>query len=570
MENRNYSFTKRLKTAIIGIVSLALLGFLSLVGAMLISMYRPAMHPIVYEPARLETFPTQAWQLSTPEERGLDSAKLLELVAFYEEKNAENENIVIDSITIVRNGAIVADIYLNPLFPPDTQHILHSCTKSVVSALVGIAIEKGYIESVEVPVVEILSDKNLDNADERIKALTLENLLTMQTGLHAQDSYLYGYWQLFELQKTEDWTEYILNLPFEIDPGTRFDYSNMASFLLSAVIKKATGRDTLEFARAHLFDPLGIQDVRWEKSPQGIDIGWARMWLKPRDMAKFGLLYLQKGQWDGEQIIPEAWIDDSLTAHSVPKRYRYIYTKENKVDYGASGGLWAATNLIRPFADGYGYQWWLDKSGRYAAFGTGGQYIMVLPQENMVVFTSQRRGPDAFFPATLLDKFILPSVRADETIAANEPAQQQLARLSKAPELVLNPKPIPALPDTAQRISGVTYSLEPNPLKYDDFKLEFDLGRDYATFSDTAKENDEVSYHVGLDKTYPLTDASGGGYAARGFWTTANSFVIDFEQIGYSTKGQWVLSFDGESIIVEEAGVVGTHRYKGQAQHVGY
>lgn len=150
---------------------------------------------------------------------------------------------------------------------------------------------------------------------------------------------------------------------------------------------------------------MGIEDVKWEKSPKGIYIGWARMWLKPHDMPKIGMLYLQKGKWNGEQIIPAAWVEESITAHGGPKKYRYIYDEEGEVDRMLSGGSWIHTNMARPFADGYGYQWWLDKSGMYSALGTGGQYIMIVPQETLiVVFTSKLRGGNASFPAKLFKK----------------------------------------------------------------------------------------------------------------------------------------------------------------------
>ncbi len=565
MKNKQNTFKKIFKITLIATLSLILLGFLSFTLGIVISIYKPAMQPIVYESVNLDYWPTQAWQKTTPEEQGMDSTNLLEMAEFYEEKHSKNENIVIDSITIVRNGYIIADIYLNPLFPTDTKHIIHSCTKSIISALIGIAIEKGYIESVDVLVLDILDNKNINNADERIKTLTLKDLLTMQTGLHSQDSYLYQYRQLFEMQKTNDWTEYILNLPMEVKKGTRFDYSNMASFLLSAIIKKTTGMATLAFAKTHLFDPLGISDIQWEKSPQGIDIGWARMWLKPLDMAKIGLLYLQKGKWHEEQIIPPQWIEESLTAHSLPKKYRYVYNEKGKVDYMASGGLWTFTNLARPFADGYGYQWWLDKSGMYSAVGTSGQYIMVVPKENLVVvFTSKLSGPEAFLPGRLLDKYILPAIRSNEAMPTNEKAQRQLLLLFEPPKPIVDPKPVQELPALAQNISGKTYLLDSNPWKYNNFKLVFDSTKDYAEFSYTAKENDIVNYQIGLDNTHRLTKSNGGTYAAVGSWTTPSTFSIDYELIGYSTKGKWTLAFDNEGITIEEVGVTGTYSYKGK------
>lgn len=213
------------------------------------------------------SWPTEEWPSSTPEEQGIDSAKLVEMVAYYEQQRAKNGQIQIDSITIVRNGTIVADIYLNPMFPRDTKHVIHSCTKSIMSVLIGIAIARGYIEGFGIPIVDIFADKQVAGQNGRLQALTLQDLLTMQTGLRSRDSYLYEWEGLFATQASEDWVEFILNLPFDAEPGTRFDYSNLSSFLLSATITRMTGMDTLTFARRYLFEPLGIEDVGWAKSP---------------------------------------------------------------------------------------------------------------------------------------------------------------------------------------------------------------------------------------------------------------------------------------------------------------
>ena len=560
---------KIVKITTISILSLIILLLLIMTLGIVITN-KPQMQRISYEPATPDYWPTQGWQKSTPEEQGMDSAKLLEMVEFYEKQHLKSEKISIDSITIVRNGYIVADIYLNPLFPKNTKHMIHSCTKSIMSALIGIAVEEGYIEDVDVLVLDILELKNIENVDARIKTLTLKYLLAMQTGLHSQDSYLYQWKGLFKMQTTDDWTEYILNLPMEAEPGTRFDYSNMASFLLSAIIKKTTGMDTISFAREHLFDPLEIKDIQWEKSPMGIDIGWARMWLKPHDMAKIGLLYLQKGRWESQQIIPARWIEESLTAHSFPKKYRYVYDEEGKVDRMASGGLWMFTNLARPFADGYGYQWWLDKSDMYSAVGNGGQYIMVVPKENLVVvFTSKLSGADSFLSAKMLDKYILPAIVSNEPITANKTAQHKLSLFSEPPSQAVKPKPVPELPTIARKISHETYSLDSNPWKYNNFKLIFDPQKDYAEFSYTAKEKDVVNYRVGLNGVHRLTETNNNTYAAVGSWTTPDTFVIDYELVGYSTRGKWVLTFDKQGIAVKEVGVTGIYNYGGKRINKG-
>ncbi len=519
---------------------------------------------ITNKPAEANISTTQEWMFSTPEQQGMDSAKLVEMVEDYKKKHLKNNKIMIDSITIIRNDHIVADIYLNPLFPKDTKHIIHSCTKSVMSILIGIAIEQGCIQDINVRILDIFYDKRPKQVDNRLKTLSLEDLLTMQTGLHSQDSYLYEWRGLFKMMNTDDWVEHILNLPMEVKPGQRFDYSNMSSFLLSAIIAKTTGMDTFSFARKYLFDPLGIKDIQWEQSPQGIHIGWARLRLKPHDMAKLGMLYLQKGKWDKQQVVPAHWVDKSTTAHSFPKKYRYVYKEDGKVDYIASGGVWIFTNLLRPFSDAYGYQWWLDKSGMYAAIGVGGQYIMVVPHENLIaVFTSKLSAADSFIPPKMLKKFILPSIVSNASIPDNRADQKNLAELAEPPQLGTNPKPVPSLPPIALEISGNTYSLEGNPWGYDNFQLSFNPQENYVVFDYSAK--DKVFHiDVGLDDVYRITESNDNSYAAKGYWIASDTFIIDYEIIGYSTKGKWTLTFTDNELAVEEVGVTGIYTYTGK------
>lgn len=274
--------------------------------------------PIAYDPIEPDHWPLDGFRTSTPEEQGMDSETLLQIFDFYEAAHTKDPGVAIDSISIIRNGYLVADLYFNPLFPKETAHAIHSCTKSILSALIGIAIEQGHIESVDVPMVSFFEDKQEAIRDPKMTQIRLKDLLSMETGIRSRDSFLYGWEGLFAMQATDDWVAHILGLPVDAEPGERFDYSNLSSFLLSAIIHQATGMDTLTFARKNLFNPLGIDEVRWERSPQGIYIGFARMWMKPQDMAKIGLLYLQQGRWNGRQIIPAAWIHESVTPHAYP------------------------------------------------------------------------------------------------------------------------------------------------------------------------------------------------------------------------------------------------------------
>lgn len=565
MNEKKRTWKKKLAIIVLAILAIIIVPLLVVTALEIYSIYKPTMKPIRYTAEDIDYWPSKGWRLSTPEKQGIDSEKLLEMADFNRKTHSENKRIIIDSVTVIRNGYIVSEMYFNPLFPKDTKHIIHSITKSVMATLIGIAIDKGYIQSVEVPVISFFDDKKIENADQRWKRLTIKHLLTMQTGLKSRDSYLYRYEGLSAMQKTDDWMEYILKLPFEVEPGTRFEYSNMATFVLGAILHKATGEDVLQFARKNLFIPLGIKDVQWEKSPKGIAKAWARMWLKPHDLAKIGQLYLQKGYWDGRQIVSSTWIDDTLTAYGSPNKYRKVYDKNGEWDIGTSGQDWVNSFFFKAFTDGYGYQWWLDKSGIFSAVGTGGQYMTVVPEKKLiVVITSKLSGLDVVYPTKLFEKFILPSIVSNKALPPNLETQKKLSLLSKAPDFENKGKTTAEIPITAYEISAKTFKLETNYFKYDNLKIEFKKGRAFAKVSYNAKEGDYISYRVGLDRTYRLTESNETTYASLGHWKNDTTFIIETEIVGYSSKDKWILTFEDEAVSVEDIGVVGVQKYKGK------
>jgi CubicO group peptidase (beta-lactamase class C family) len=330
-------------------------------------------------------WPTEGWRTSTPEEQGMDPEMLAQLFDTIQERDYS-----IDSVTVIRNGYLVADATIFP-FQPDSRHVIHSCTKSIVSALIGIALDEGYIESVDQPLLDFFPGRTIANLDANKEAMTLEHVLTMATGWECRDSYLYRWRGLVEMERSQDWVQFMLDLPMAEEPGTRFEYCNGASFVLSAIIQETTGMSALEFAEMHLFGPLGISDVVWPSNPQGISIGWGEMRMRPHDMAKIGYLYLNEGRWDGEQIVPADWVAASTRKH-------------------ISGTL----------QDGYGYQWWVRDDGIYMALGYAGQFIVVVPEKNLVVvFTSELEEEDFYTPQTLLDDFIIPAAQSSAPLPAN-------------------------------------------------------------------------------------------------------------------------------------------------------
>ncbi len=337
-------------------------------------------------------WPTEGWRASTPEQQGMDSEILAEMLDELIERGYN-----IDSISVVRNGYIVLDVAVYP-YKSSSKHVINSCTKSIVSALIGIALEQGHLISVDQPLLEIFANREVANLDSRKQSITLEDVLMMSSGLLCRDSYLYRWRGIEEMLASDDWVQYVLDLPMAESPNTRFEYCNGGSFLLSAIIQETTGKTALAYAKENLFEPLGISDVDWPSNPDGISIGWGDLRMLPHDMVKIGHLYLNEGIWDGEQIVPREWVIESTKKH-----------------------------IDATLQDGYGYQWWVDFPEVYMALGYAGQFIFVAPEVDLVVvFTSDLPEAQFYTPQRLLDTFILPAADSSEPLPANRAALEDM------------------------------------------------------------------------------------------------------------------------------------------------
>lgn len=337
--------------------------------------------PLV-EPPKRDYWPTEAWQRADPEHHGMDSQKLVEMADYIRE-----HNIRIGSITIVRHGYLVYD----ETFPTYViRHNNYSVTKSVTSALVGIAIDQGYLSGVEAPVFEYFPDREIQNLDARKESLTLQDLLSMTAGLDWPAGPFMGTtspdYTTIQMAQRADYVQFVLDRPMVADPGTRYVYNSGASHLLSAIIQESTGQTAYEFAEQNLFNLLGIHITPsdWAEDPQGYTIGYSELRLEPHELAKIGYLYLNQGRWEEQQVISQDWV-------------------------------YASTRNYSP-ADGppYGYQWWLEPDiNAFSARGLHGQSIVVLPEQDMVVvFTSSLiPGIQESNPGLILRLFILPAVK---------------------------------------------------------------------------------------------------------------------------------------------------------------
>jgi CubicO group peptidase (beta-lactamase class C family) len=347
--------------------------------------------PILAESPTPAYWPTAGWRSAPPEAHGLDGPRLQRLIRLI----AEGERFPdLHSLLIVRDGYLVVEEYFAGQ-EADDLHTLQSVTKSFTSAAVGIAIEQGAIAGVEEPVLAFFPDREgIAHVDDRKRAMTLEDLLTMRSGT---DYHERGpgspHFQLNALPR--DWTGFYLDRPMVADPGTTYQYDSGGVILMSAILEARTGQHADAFLAAHLFAPLGIERDFWFRNEEGHPHTGGGLWLRPRDMAKFGLLYLQEGRWEDRQVVPAAWVATSTRRH---------VTFEG----------------VRRDTIGYGYLWWVmkpdpegdGKTEIYAACGFRAQYIFVVPEHGMVVVVTgdTQNGDDQNAPLQFLYSHILPAV----------------------------------------------------------------------------------------------------------------------------------------------------------------
>ncbi|NHI90477.1 MAG: class C beta-lactamase-related serine hydrolase [Candidatus Thorarchaeota archaeon] len=301
-------------------------------------------------------FPTNMWTSTSPEEQGMSSAVLNDMMQFIDDSNA-----AIKGLVITRNGYIVKEGYWGYNTENTTRHIF-SCTKSFTGALVGIALKEGFLDNVSQKVLDFFSELTIGNPDARKEEMTIEHLLTMTTGLdwnewnisYTQPDNMYN--QMFGFGVNS--VEFFLSLPMVFEPGEHWVYTTGASHVLSAIIQAATGMSTYDFAKQYLFDPLNMTIGGWGTDNQGIHIGGTLLFVTPRSMAKLGLLYINNGTWNGNEIMTEEYVAQSFAPHA--------------------NATLLSTN--------YGYQWWVNpREGLCSAIGSEGQYIHVIRKYNVVV-----------------------------------------------------------------------------------------------------------------------------------------------------------------------------------------
>lgn len=374
----------------------------------------------------MSRYPDQSFQIASPETEGVRASAISQMLSAI---RAENKDI--HSMLLWRHGKLIFEQYFAP-YDESTPHSMFSCSKTFTSMLIGIAQNKGLL-SINDPVLKYFSDVPVEHPSENLQAMTLRDLLMMGSG-HGEDTI--GYMMNCE---DGDWARVFLNRPVDYKPGTHFVYNTGATYMLSAILTRITGKTALELAEEWIFRTIGITGATWDTCPKGISIGGSGLHIRSRDMMRMGILLLSRGRWNDTQVIPAEYILEAQT---------------KKIDNRNSND----PNQDPNWAAGYCYQMWRCAFDAYRADGMGGQYIVMLPKYDMVAVFTSALGSDIGYPLTLIERYLLPAIHPGAQFERPEETEelQALAAEMAAPEQTVKPEEAGAFP------FGKTYALPEN------------------------------------------------------------------------------------------------------------
>ncbi|HEY3255525.1 MAG TPA: serine hydrolase [Polyangiaceae bacterium] len=456
------------------------------------------------------------WHRSAPEAQGLDSSRLEALMT-----DIAAGDYGVHSLLIVRHGNIVLEANFYP-YDGVRPHDIASCTKSLTSLAVGVALGEGQIASVDDTLADHLPERTFD--DPRKGAITLDNLLTMRSGLSCESDAA----ALTSMTSAPDWIGYALGLPLTSAPGATWQYCGLDAHLLSGVVTTATGLAEDELLQRTVFSPLQIERPIWPRDPQGVSHGWGDARFHAQDLARLGLLLLQKGAWDGAQLVDAEWLD-----------------RATRDQVGSSGP-----------PNGYGYLWWPLKDG-FQASGRGGQSLYVLPSADVVVVTTGSAGSSQLMAQAPLQTELVSSISAEASLPANPSAAARLQAMIEAAGKPPAASTVSELPSASAWASAQTFQLEDNFLGWTALTLSFKgseaelhvvvNGSDAraAVGLDGAPRVTRGIARFGADPRYLDLDL-----ALVGRWTDDTTFEITFDTIDRIDAGVMRFDFAGGKLHV--------------------
>lgn len=455
---------------------------------------------------------------STPEQQGVSSAAILEFVHALESRVNEPH-----SFMLLRHGCVIAEGWWSP-YERQYRHMMFSVSKSFAATAVGLAANEGCL-SLEDKVLSFFPDEATLAANEHLAEMRVRHVLSMATG-HTMDT-----WANMAERSDGNWIKAFFETPIAHAPGTYFLYHTGASYMLSAIVQKATGVNLLDFLNVRLFEPLEIANATWDESPQGIKLGGIGLNIRTEDLARFGQLYLQRGTWQGRQLLPEAWVTEA-TARHMPN----------------------GNDPDSDWAQGYGYQFWRGRHESYRADGVFGQSCLIMPQQDAVL--AMTGGVDLFEMQGQLNVFWETLFPALVQAPLPEDAESHQRLSNKLSSLRLLPTQGKAHSPLAAQISTRTYRFETNALKIE--TITFNFSESECIFSVTTAEGSEsvrcgfqqwTRGHTALFDNMWITGAK--AVAASGAWATDDSYSVIFRLYETPFYHSLMCHFLGDELILE-------------------
>ncbi len=354
---------------------------------------------IVYSQDAVLT-PEGKFQRATPESQGISTETIIELI-----QKMDREINTMNSLMILRHGKVVAEVWWAP-HTSETPHAMYSISKSYTSTAIGLAVKEGKL-SIDTPVLDYFKDRLPANISDNLKNMKIRHPLSMSCG-HQSEAQT----SLFEMnrcpedvaKKPEDWVERFLNQPVPFEPGTHFCYNTLGTYMCGVILQKATGETLPEYLDKRLFQPLHIKRPFWEVSPQGIVKGGSGLFLRTEDMAKLGQLYLQKGRWNGQQLLTANWVEQATSKQ-------------------ISNG----DNPENDWNQGYGFQFWRCRHNTFRGDGAHCQFIVVMPEKDTVIVSTADHNNYQGILNYYWD-MLLPAIK-DNPLPENPNAQKQLKQM---------------------------------------------------------------------------------------------------------------------------------------------
>ena len=453
----------------------------------------------IYLPAENLSLPR-----STPEEQGISSAAILDFVEGADKLMSPGTN-AIHSFMLVRHGQVVAEGWWSP-YNAETRHKMFSLSKSFTSTAVGLAITEGKL-SLDDSVLSFFPEDAPSQPSENLKAMRVRDLLIMSCGQNSNTVAQVGDVMKNLWHTNLTLTKAFLAAPVEVKPGTIFVYNTPGSYMLSAIVQKVTGQTVFDFLKPRLFQPLGIDDATWDTSPQGISMGGIGLNICTEDIAKFGQLYLHKGNWNGKQLVPASWVEMATARQT-------------------SNG----SNPDSDWDQGYGYHFWRTRHGLYRADGLYGQFCIVMPQQDAVLAITCGTRDMASVMNLVWDK-LLPAMQTSP-LPPNEEARKKLQ--SRLAGLNLSRPQGPAANAVAAQVSGKTYLFPTNHYNIESAKLEFkgpeatlvvfSHGKEHnISIGNSVWKNGRTDFVAGAD--WRVVNAGEQSVAASGAWTANDTYM---------------------------------------------